>query len=120
MAEFEQSLPDDIRQHFYAQWRSPADQLKTIPPFTFNNCPVTKWLSSEQKYNRTCNVFRGPDSSKRRLVLQSTADRRNLEVDHPISVGIIPGQTQLTVIPSNPTSSARTQLNPTTAAFEAE
>ena len=51
-----------------------------IPPSTFNDCPVTKWLSSDQKCNWTCNVFCGPNPSKRRLVLQVSADRRNLEV----------------------------------------
>lgn len=102
MAEFEQSLPDDIRQHLYAQWRSPPDQLKTIPPFTFNNCPVTKWLSSEQKCNRTCNVFRGPDPSKRRLVLQGSADRRNLEVDPPHIRRNYPGADTIDSDPEQP------------------
>ncbi len=60
-----------------------------------------------------------PSRASAVLSCESARTDATSRLPRSISVGILPGQTQLTVIPSNPTSYARTQLNLLTAAFEA-
>lgn len=96
-------------------------QMSTIPPSTFSVCPVTNALSSEQR-NATGPAM-SPGSPIRAGAVLDCHESRTAGPSgftRSMSVRMMPGQMQFAVMPKGPTSCARTQVKPMTAAFDAE